>query len=46
MYLLATMLLRATQIFFFSAKVVATVDGEVAAEGQIKFAMIDTNKKA
>ncbi|ABN53824.1 MAG TPA: beta-hydroxyacyl-ACP dehydratase [Hungateiclostridium thermocellum] len=28
------------------AKVVATVDGEVAAEGQIKFAMIDTNKKA
>ncbi|HOM03555.1 MAG TPA: 3-hydroxyacyl-ACP dehydratase FabZ [Acetivibrio sp.] len=26
------------------AKVLATVDGEVAAEGQIKFAMIDTNK--
>jgi 3-hydroxyacyl-[acyl-carrier-protein] dehydratase len=27
------------------AKVRATVDGEVAAEGQIKFAMIDSNKK-
>ncbi|GAE87247.1 3-hydroxyacyl-ACP dehydratase FabZ [Acetivibrio straminisolvens] len=25
-------------------KVLATVDGQVAAEGQIKFAMIDTNK--
>lgn len=27
------------------AKVLATVDGEVAAEGEIKFAMIDPNKK-
>lgn len=27
------------------AKVRATVEGEVAAEGEIKFAMIDTNKK-
>lgn len=27
------------------AKVIATVDGQIAAEGEIKFAMIDPNKK-